>query len=179
MKSTSFLDSLENSDATFLAFKTEKPWQIISAPLTTCYISSSDFVRKEWCWRDSQPSVWAAAKLGRRRIRRKENLIWDPTKADKILLAISNGDRILLSVRDSISFNQLISILSWPMIRAWPLSNNSAFIWKFRLTATMIDFKKDASCTDCLNLMKAMHNMINWHFVLQNCTASCSLRDFM
>ena len=100
-------------------------------------------MRKEWCWRDSQPSVWAAVRLRRRRGRRKENLIWDPTKADKILLAISNGDRILLSVRDSISFNQLISILSWPMIRAWPLSNNSAFIWKFRLIATMIDFKKE------------------------------------
>ena len=132
--------------------------------------------------RDSQPSVWAAAKLGRRRIRRKENLIWDPTKADKILLAISNGDRILLSARDSISFNLKPFVqhsLLTKMITAWPLSNNSAFIWKFRLTATMIDFKKDASCTDCLNLMKAMHNMINWHFVLQNCTASCSLRDFM
>ena len=63
------------------------------------------------------------------------------------------------------------------LIRAWPLSNNSAFIWKFWLTATMIDFKKGASCTDCLNLMKAMHNMINWHFVLQNCTVSCSLRE--
>ena len=103
-------------------------------------------MRKEWCWRDSQPSVWAAAKLGRRRSRRKENLIWDPTKADKILLAISNGDRILLSVRNSISFNLKSFVqhsLLTKMITAWPLSNNSAFIWKFRLTATMIDFKKE------------------------------------
>ena len=137
-------------------------------------------MRKEWCWRYSQPSVWAAGKLGRRRSRRKENLIWDPTKADKILLGISNGYRILLSVRDIISFNLKSLVqhsLLTKMITAWPLSNNSAFIWKFQLTATMIDFKKGASCTDCLNLMKAMHNMMNWHFVLQNCTVSFSLRE--